>query len=104
MGLKKHRPLRCLHLGHIYEGRRIDTFCAALSMLTKKQMLDPDAVKVLFVGDTDESQIAACRQVASELMDSRMIVSSLIKTKLNDSFGARIYFWSFKADTALRFH
>ncbi len=71
--LKKHRPLRCLHLGHIYEGRRIDTFCAALSMLTKKQMLDPDAVKVLFVGDTDESQIAACRQVASELMDSRMI-------------------------------
>lgn len=71
--LKKHKPLRCLYLGNIYQGRRIGTFCASLSILVKKQKLDPDAVKVLFLGDTDESQIAACRQVASELMDSGMI-------------------------------
>ena len=45
----------------------------ALSILVKKQKLDPDAIKVLFLGDTDESQIAACREVASELMDSGMI-------------------------------
>jgi glycosyltransferase involved in cell wall biosynthesis len=73
LDLKKHKPLRCLHLGGIYEGRRIDTFCAGLSILVKKQKLDPDAVKVLFMGDTDESQIAACRKVASELIDSGMI-------------------------------
>jgi Glycosyltransferase Family 4 len=73
LDLEKHKPLRCLHLGGIYDGRRIDTFCAALSILLKKQILDPDAVKVLFLGDTDESQIAACRQVASELLDSGMI-------------------------------
>jgi hypothetical protein len=73
LDLKKHKPLRCLHLGAIYKGRRIDTFCAGLSILVKKQKLDPDAVKVLFLGDTDESQIAACREVASELIDSGMI-------------------------------
>lgn len=73
LDLKKHKPLRCLHLGDIYQGRRIDTFCAGLSILVKKQKLGPDAVKVLFLGDTDESQIAACREVASELMDSGMI-------------------------------
>ena len=71
--LRKAYPLSCLHLGHIYEGRRIDTFCAGLSLLVKKQKLDPDTVKVLFVGDTDHSQIAACREVAGELMDSGMI-------------------------------
>jgi hypothetical protein len=73
LDLKKHKPLRCLHLGAIYQGRRIDTFCAGLSILVKKQKLNPDAVKVLFLGDMDESQIAACREVASELMDSGMI-------------------------------
>lgn len=73
LDLKKHKPLRCLYLGAIYEGRRIDTFCAALSILVKEQTLHPDAVKVLFLGDTDESQIAACRRVASKLMDSGMI-------------------------------
>jgi len=73
LDLKKHKPLRCVHLGGIYQGRRIDTFCAALSILVKSQKLDRDAVKVVFLGDTDESQIAACRQVASELIDSGMI-------------------------------
>lgn len=71
--LKKHKPLRCLHLGEIYGGRRIDTFCAGLSILVKKQKLDPDAVKVLFLGGTDQSQIAACREMAGELMDTGMI-------------------------------
>jgi glycosyltransferase involved in cell wall biosynthesis len=73
LDLKKHRPLRCLYLGTIYQGRRIDTFCAGLSILVQKRKLDPDAVKVLFLGDTDESHIATCRKVASELMDSGMI-------------------------------
>ena len=71
--LKKHKPLLCLHVGTIYKGRRIDTFCAGLSILVKKKTLDPDAVRVLFVGDTDESQITACREVAGELIDSGMI-------------------------------
>jgi len=73
LNLKKHKPLRCLHLGAIYEGRRIDTFCAGLSLLVKKKKLNPEAVKVLFLGETDESHIATCRKVARELMDSGMI-------------------------------
>jgi glycosyltransferase involved in cell wall biosynthesis len=71
--LQKHNPLRCLHLGTIYEGRRIDTFCASLSILVKQRKLDPGAVKVLFLGDTDNSHIATCRELASELLDSGMI-------------------------------
>jgi glycosyltransferase involved in cell wall biosynthesis len=73
LDLSKHKPVRCLHLGGIYKGRRIDTFCKGLSLLVKEEKLDPGAVKVLFLGDTDESQIAACRQVAGELMDSGVI-------------------------------
>ena len=71
--LKKHKPMRCLHLGDIYGSRRIDNFCAALSFLVKSKQLDHDTVEVVFVGDTDESQIAACRKVSSDLMDSGMI-------------------------------
>jgi glycosyltransferase involved in cell wall biosynthesis len=71
--LHKHKPLRCLHLGGIYGGRRIDTFCASLSILLESQRLDRDAVKILFLGDTDELEIAACRRVAGSLMDSGMI-------------------------------
>jgi glycosyltransferase involved in cell wall biosynthesis len=73
LDLKKHKPLRCLHLGNIYQGRRIDTFCAGLSILVKNQKLEPNAVKIRFLGDIDESQMATCREVAGELMDSGMI-------------------------------
>lgn len=57
LDLKKHKPLRCFHLGGIYGGRRIDTFCAGLSILVKKHKLHPNAVRVLFLGDTDESYL-----------------------------------------------
>lgn len=73
LDLKKHKPLLCLHLGTIYEGRRIDTFCKSLSILVNEKKLDPNAVRILFLGGTDESSIASCREVASELMDSGMI-------------------------------
>ena len=71
--LSKHKPLLCLHLGGIYEGRRIDNFCADLSTLVKSKQSNQDAVKVVFVGDTEQSQITACRKVAGELLDSGLI-------------------------------
>jgi glycosyltransferase involved in cell wall biosynthesis len=71
--LNKHRPIVCLHLGDIYRGRRIDTFCAALSILIKERRLEPGAVRVLFVGNTDPTQINACRDVAGELINSGVI-------------------------------
>jgi glycosyltransferase involved in cell wall biosynthesis len=72
-GLGKKDPVVCLHLGDIYQGRRIDTFCAAVSILIKVGQLRSDAVRVLFVGKTDSSQIEACRRVAGELIDSGVI-------------------------------
>ena len=73
LDLAKHSPLRCLHLGEVCEGRRIDTFCASLSLLVRSKKLEPDAIKVLFLGNTVQTQIAACREVAGELIDSGMI-------------------------------
>jgi glycosyltransferase involved in cell wall biosynthesis len=42
-------------------------------MLVKKQELDPSAIKILFIGHTDDSLVTGCREVAGELMDSGMI-------------------------------
>jgi glycosyltransferase involved in cell wall biosynthesis len=73
VSLKKNKPLLCLHLGNVYGDRRIDTFCASLSALVKNQKLSPEAIKVMFVGHTVASQIEACRQVSSELLDRGII-------------------------------
>jgi len=73
LDVNKHKPLCCLHLGDIYQGRRIDTFCAGLSILVKERKLDPNSVKVLFLGYTEQSQIEACRKIAGELVNSGMI-------------------------------
>jgi glycosyltransferase involved in cell wall biosynthesis len=71
--LKKRAPLHCLHLGGIDKYRRIDTFCAGLAILVKEKRLDPDALKVLFLGNTHESQITTCREVAGDLINLGMI-------------------------------
>jgi glycosyltransferase involved in cell wall biosynthesis len=71
--LGNHKPLRCLHLGAIYGGRRIDTFCAGLALLVRGQRLNPKDLKITFVGHADDSQVAACREIAGELMESGMI-------------------------------
>lgn len=87
LDLKKHKSLLCLHLGGIYGDRRIDTFCASLSSLVKNQTISPEAIKVLFVGNTDESQIAACRRVAGELVDMGIIE---FRQRVNKSEATRL--------------
>ena len=71
--VKRHTPIICLHLGGVYEGRRIDTFCKSLAGLIRSGRLDPSAIRISFVGDIDQAHIASCRDIAPELIDSGMV-------------------------------
>jgi glycosyltransferase involved in cell wall biosynthesis len=62
-----------LHLGKLYGGRRIDTFCKALVDLTRAGMINPANTKVLLVGENDAEIIAAAQQVAPELLRNNCI-------------------------------
>jgi len=62
-----------LHLGSLYGGRRIDTFCAALMDLTDEGLISAAETKVLFVGDNDPEIIAAAQQVAPKLLQNNCI-------------------------------
>jgi hypothetical protein len=73
LSLSKHTPLKCLHLGAIYAGRRIDGFCGGLLNLVREGKLDPHRLKVLFLGEMDDAQLADCRRVASDLIASGTI-------------------------------
>jgi glycosyltransferase involved in cell wall biosynthesis len=62
-----------LHLGKLYGGRRIDTFCKALVDLTQAGIINPARIKVLFVGENDTAIVAAAQQVAPELLRNNCI-------------------------------
>jgi glycosyltransferase involved in cell wall biosynthesis len=62
-----------LHLGKLYGGRRIDTFCKALVDLIHTGMIDPAKIKVLFVGENDPAIVAGAQQVAPELLRNNCI-------------------------------
>jgi glycosyltransferase involved in cell wall biosynthesis len=62
-----------LHLGALYGGRRIDTFCKALVDLTQTGIINPERIKVLFVGENDTAIVAAAQQVAPELLRNNCI-------------------------------
>jgi len=62
-----------LHLGKLYGGRRIDTFCKALVDLMRSGMIDPARVKVLFVGENDPAIVAGAQQMAPELLQNNCI-------------------------------
>ncbi len=68
-----HSQKLLLHLGSLYGGRRIDTFCHALRDLVATKRVDPRACKVLFVGDMDPSLRAAGEQAAQELVQQNTI-------------------------------
>lgn len=70
---KKDRRL-LLHLGSLYVGRRIDTFCEAVSDLIREGKLQPGSFYVLFLGDQDPSLIAAAEQRTPELVRNGTIV------------------------------
>ena len=62
-----------LHLGKLYGGRRIDTFCKALANLIQIGMIDPAKIKFLFVGENDPAIVAGAQQVAPELLRNNCI-------------------------------
>lgn len=68
------RPTRLLlHLGWLYGGRRIDTFCQAVASLVRSGKLDPSSFKILFLGDADPSVTAAAHQLVPELIQNKWI-------------------------------
>lgn len=62
-----------LHLGSLYGGRRIDNFCQAVRDLVATGKLDPQAFKVLFVGDMDPALRSAGEHAAQELIQQNTI-------------------------------
>ena len=62
-----------LHLGDLYMGRRIDTFCQTVEDLVRLGKIDPRTIQVLFVGNNDDSIVAAARQRAPQLMRSECV-------------------------------
>jgi hypothetical protein len=62
-----------LHLGSLYGGRRIETFCHAVRELVANKKLDPQTFKVLFVGDMDPSLSSAGEQAAPDLVKAKII-------------------------------
>jgi len=62
-----------LHLGGLYGGRRIDTFCEALVDLIHAGIINAGTTKVLFVGPNDPVIVAAAQQVAPELFRNNCI-------------------------------
>lgn len=62
-----------LHLGDIYLSRRIDTFCQAMRSLIDSGKIEPNSVKVLFVGEVDPmAKFAAGRQL-SDLIGHELV-------------------------------
>jgi glycosyltransferase involved in cell wall biosynthesis len=63
----------CLHLGDVYAGRRIDTFCEVLARLVGEGSLNAEKLQVIFMGDTDPAQLAAAKRVAPQLADQGIL-------------------------------
>jgi glycosyltransferase involved in cell wall biosynthesis len=61
------------HIGDLYGGRRIDTFCEAVESLVKSSKLDPNSIKIVFLGDADPSIANAGRQRAPDLILDQQI-------------------------------
>jgi len=64
----KHSPRLILHLGSLYAGRRIDTFCWAVSNLIERGCISPDALRIEFVGGIDPAIRAAAEQYGGGLL------------------------------------
>jgi glycosyltransferase involved in cell wall biosynthesis len=67
------RPILLLHLGRLYIGRRIDTFCQAVQKVIQAQNLAAGQLKVLFLGASDPEFFAQANQVAPELIRDKVI-------------------------------
>ncbi|MBV9610272.1 MAG: glycosyltransferase [Acidobacteria bacterium] len=86
-----------LHLGDLYAGRRIDTFCAAMADLVNSGTLNPDGFKVLLIGNNDAEIVSQAEARIPELMrrgtlEFRAQVSWLEAQKLLDSADVLLIF------------
>jgi hypothetical protein len=62
-----------LHLGDIYLSRRIDTFCQAVHSLIDSGKIEPNSMKVRFVGEVDPMTKFAARQQLSDLLGRELV-------------------------------
>ncbi len=62
-----------LHIGSLYGGRRIDTFCEALATLIRVGSITPDSLKVVFLGDSDPAFKEAVREKTPQLIQNDYI-------------------------------
>jgi glycosyltransferase involved in cell wall biosynthesis len=62
-----------LHTGELYKGRRIDTFCSALSRMLSKGSFRNVTPKVVFIGETDPEIERTARAAAPELFGANMV-------------------------------
>jgi glycosyltransferase involved in cell wall biosynthesis len=65
--------LFCVHLGQLYAGRRIDTFCKALMNLVQAGKLNPKEIKIVFLGPAAPTIVASAHLEARELIENGCI-------------------------------
>jgi glycosyltransferase involved in cell wall biosynthesis len=61
-------PRVALHLGSLYESRRLDSFSKAIASLVAEGKLDPTLWKFIFVGEVDPTYAAAVKQIVPQLL------------------------------------
>jgi glycosyltransferase involved in cell wall biosynthesis len=63
-----------VHLGDLYGGRRIDTFCEAVTQLTKSGKLDARSIEIGFWGNLNSSiSAAACQRVPDLILNKHIL-------------------------------
>ena len=63
-----------LHLGSLYGSRRIDTFCQAMEKLRQSGEIDFGSLKILFVGDAEQSYAISTEKTFPELTRTGCLV------------------------------
>ena len=69
----KYSPRLVLHLGSLYGGRRVDTFCRAVSNLIERGRIAHDALRIEFVGGIDPAIRAAAEKDGARLLQSGIL-------------------------------
>jgi glycosyltransferase involved in cell wall biosynthesis len=66
---EKYSPRLILHLGSLYGGRRIDTFCQAISNVIERGSISHDALRIEFVGGMDPAIRASADHHGARLLE-----------------------------------
>jgi len=62
-----------LHVGNLYGTRRIDTFCEAVQKLISEGQFDPQATRILFLGDSEEEVIQPAREKTPDIFEKKVV-------------------------------